>query len=170
MAYWILLNRKLLSFVTKLSIFIIPLLLFVGFNAESWMPPQFYFVLFERLPDIGSDVSVLSRYKPSDTIEISKFSLLFGNGLATLNGGVLGSSGFSYLISGVGLIGLLFFLCVLVNLYRRRTLFIVTNIAVVLMSSYYWTFLVFWMWLAWMYLSVIKQSQVGCVDGRQTVL
>ncbi|MDA8902773.1 hypothetical protein N9J15_03415 [Porticoccaceae bacterium] len=157
LAYWILFNPKLLSLLTKLSICIIPLLIFAGFNAESWMPSQFYYLLFERLPDIGSDTSVLSRYKLSDTTQLSNFSLLFGLGLATLNSGVLGSSGFGYLISGVGLIGFLFFLCVSVNLYRRRTLFIMTNIVVILMSSYYWTFLVFWMWLAWMYISVAKQ-------------
>ena len=134
------------------------------------MLQQLYFLLFERLPAIASDGSVISRYALLDMIQISNFRLLFGNGLATLNDGVFGSSGLGYLISGVGIMGFLIFLCMLINLYSRRTIFIMTSIVVVLMSSYYWTFLVFWMWLAWMYLSVIKQPQVGCVDGRQTIL
>lgn len=157
LTYWISSHRKLLTVAAILSIFIIPLIIFIDFNPDSFLPPQLHFLLFDRLPGIASDGSVLGRYKLSDTIQISNFSLLFGNGLASLNGGVLGSSGFGYLISGVGLIGFFFFLCVLVNLYRRRTFFIVTNMIVVLMSSYYWTFLVFWMWLAWMYISVAKQ-------------
>ena len=170
MAYWLSSSRKMLSMVTILSIFSIPLIVFFGINADSFLPPQLYFLLFERLPAIASDGSVISRYVLPDMIQTSNFRWLFGNGLSTLNDGMFGRSGLGYLISGVGIMGFLIFLCMLTNLYRRRTIFIMTSIVVVLMSSYYWTLLVFWMWLAWMYLSVIKQPQVGCVDGHQTIL
>ena len=124
--------------------------------AESILSPHLQFLLFERLSSITTDASVLVRY--GITLDESSFAqLIFGSGLSTPNSGAIGSSGFAYLIGGVGFLGFLIFLTLLANLFRARLSLIITSIFVILMSSYYWTFMAFWLWLAWMYISVTKQ-------------
>lgn len=147
-------SKNLFLYVGALTIIFAP---FIGFFVESMLSPHLQFLLFERLPLIATDASVSARYGLAQEGS-SSAQLIFGSGLATLNSGARGTSGFGYLIGGVGFIGFLMFLLLLVNLFRARLLLIIPSIFVVLMSSYYWTFMAFWLWLAWIYISVSKQS------------
>ena len=83
---------------------------------------------------------------------------MFGSGLSTEGGLRYGSFGLGYLLSGVGLIGLIILVFVSIDFYRKKLLFIFSILFVFLLSSSYWTFLAFWMWLSWIYI-VLKPSE-----------
>jgi len=153
---WALQSKQFKKLVLYSGVLLIACFLLNSIFAESILSPHLQFLLFERLSSITTDASVLVRY--GITLDESSFAqLIFGSGLSTPNSGAIGSSGFAYLIGGVGFLGFLIFLTLLANLFRARLSLIITSIFVILMSSYYWTFMAFWLWLAWMYISVTKQ-------------
>lgn len=143
--------KKLLLYF---GVFLALLFFIISTFSESILNPHLQFLLFERLPSIATDGSVIARYGLNqEASDITQ--LVFGSGLSTINPGARGSSGFSYLIGGVGFLGFFIFILLVVNLFRTRIFFIIPSIFVILMSSYYWTYSVFWMWLAWLYISVM---------------
>ena len=115
--------------------------------------------LQERILSLSSDASVQARYSPENVFNRSLLEVLFGSGLTALGENhAYGSSGLGVLISGLGLIGFFLFLLLIINLYKRSIFLIVSSILVILMSSSYITYLVFWVWLAWMYVIVTPEN------------
>ncbi len=153
MLMWAIKSNHFKKLALYSGVLLVALSLHISIFAESILSPHLQFLLFERLPAIVTDESVSIRYGLDET-GLSITQIIFGSGLSTLNPGARGYSGLSYLVGGVGLLGLLIFLMLLINLFRARLTLIIPSIFVILMSSYYWTFMVFWMWLAWLYISV----------------
>jgi len=153
--YWVVFKMKSMAPVFVICMIMSPILYILLLDSLS-SDPRILQIL-ERVSSIATDVSFQSRYSQQEDTNQSLFNLLFGNGLSTSGGGIYGGSGLGYAISGIGVIGFFIFLFLLVNLYRKRVFYVVTSILIILMSSYYWTFLVFWMWLAWIYISLSKE-------------
>ena len=111
--------------------------------------------LQKRISSLSSDASVLARYSPQNISNRNLLEILFGSGLTSIGkNNLYGTSGLGVLISGVGIIGFFSFLLLAINLYKKNIFLIVSSILVILMSSSYLTYLVFWTWLAWMHIAV----------------
>lgn len=153
--YWALSKMKSMTLIFVICLLLSPI--FYVLLLDTFSSDPRILQILERMSSILTDVSFQSRYSQKEDIDQSLFNLLFGNGLSTSGGGLYGGSGLGYVISGIGVIGFVIFLFLLINLYRKRVFYVVTSILIILMSSYYWTFLVFWMWLAWIYIALSKE-------------
>tara|TARA_B100001250_G_C19808826_1_gene794797 strand:+ start:2381 stop:3511 length:1131 start_codon:yes stop_codon:yes gene_type:complete len=156
LGFWFLkmLKRRFLIYTVLFFLILIIFALFLG-QAILEEGSQLFKVV-NRLSSISNDESTLYRYSLRDNF--SFFTLMFGSGLSTEGGLRYGSFGLGYLLSGVGLIGLIILVFVSIDFYRKKLLFIFSILFVILLSSSYWTFLAFWMWLSWIYI-VLKPSE-----------
>ena len=118
------------------------------------------FKVITRLSSISTDDSAVARYSFRD--DFSLFTFMFGSGLSTQGGIRYGSFGLGYLLSGVGIIGMAILVFTSINLYRKKIFFVFSIIFVILLSSSYWTFLAFWMWLSWIYI-VLRPSKQSVI-------
>ncbi len=154
--FWFLKMLKMRP-ILYISIFFLTSLIFALFFWQLILDEgSQLFKIVNRLSTISNDASTLSRFSLQN--DLSFFSLMFGSGLSTEGGGRYGNYGLGYLISGIGIIGLIMLVFMSINLYRKRIFFVFSILFVILLSSYYWTFLVFWMWLSWIYI-VLRPSR-----------
>jgi len=86
--------------------------------------------------------------------------------LSTVGGSRLGNFGLGYLISGVGIFGLIILIVIYMDLFRKKLFYVFSSFFVILLSSYYWTFLVFWMWMAWIYI-ILKNSSYYSINAQK---
>lgn len=160
--FWAIYNVKKFLAVLFCIIFLIPIFLPL-YQVNNIFSSEIQFLIIDRLTSLFTDASVQARYRPQEFSDQSLLQTLFGNGLST-QGTIYGTSGLGYLVSGIGVIGFIFFIILSINLYRKNTIIILSGILVVLMSSYYWTYIVFWMWMAWLYILIHnKKNFMGII-------
>ena len=80
-------------------------------------------------------------------------SILLGDGLSTKRYTAYGSSGLSFLISGVGVLGSTIFFLIVSLVCKKNAFSVSLAIIFVLTNAYMWTSLVFWVWLYMLYRS-----------------
>ena len=162
---WAFQSRYFAQFVLVSCIFITILAAIIGYAAELILTPTLNALIFERLPLIATDASILTRYPIFNGVNLPINQIIFGHGLSTINSS-LGVSGLGYLIGGTGILGFFIFFALIINLFRVNLKLIILSLIVILMSSMYWTFMVFWMWLGWLFISVVKTSkrQINSVE------
>tara|TARA_B100000242_G_C43054332_1_gene493023 strand:- start:5646 stop:6758 length:1113 start_codon:yes stop_codon:yes gene_type:complete len=146
-------------------IFIVPIIFLFTQGSNFASEGTQIYQIFERVNSISSDISVVSRYSGSQESN-SLVSIIFGNGLSTVGGSRLGNFGLGYLISGVGIFGLMILIVIYMDLFRKKLFYVFSSFFVILLSSYYWTFLVFWMWMAWIYI-ILKNSSYYSINAQK---
>jgi hypothetical protein len=125
-----------------------------GAAAASVLPKEsaIYALVLARVTNLSSDSSALERFGgllgAGDASSPPITALLFGRGVG-YSYVALGSSGVSFLLAAVGVVGMVCFLLGLGFAARRRNrIGTVVDVIFLMLGAPFWTFFAWWWWLA----------------------